>query len=506
MALVINTNISSLNAQRNVGKTSAGLETSIQRLSTGLRINSAKDDAAGLGIVDRMTSQIRGLNQAVRNANDAVSLSQTAEGAMQESTNILQRMRELSVQSANDSNSGADRVNIQKEISALSSELNRIASQTTFNGNNILDGTFTGKQFQVGSNANETISVTLGNFSASSMGAFQSSSILNIGDFTAAAANAATDTNGVTADTITIAGKSSIDIADDATAAEIAAQFTAVSDTTGVSASASTSVDVGFVAGGAGLNDNISFDLSAVDSSGNAQGSVQTINYTIASTTDYSGLRDAINAVSNSTGISATLNSIGGSLTLSNAEGHNISIDNVLGGADGAAVLGAGATVTTGAFLPTATLSNATNTVAALDGIVVGGQVSMNATSGFSITDIDATDFAAADITASLSSVADVDVSTRAGANNALEVLDKALRTVSDSRSDIGAIQNRLEFTISNLSNVSENVSAARSRIQDTDFAAETANLTRNQILQQAGIAMLSQANSAPQSVLALLQ
>ena len=194
MALVINTNVSSLNAQRNLSNTNVGLETSIQRLSTGLRINSAKDDAAGLGIVDRMTSQIRGLNQAVRNANDAVSLSQTAEGAMQSSTDILQRMRELAVQSANDSNSGADRVNIQKEITQMSSELNRISSQTTFNGNNILDGTFTGKQFQVGANANETISVTLGNFSASSMGAHQSNSLLNVGAISAAAD---TDTNNV---------------------------------------------------------------------------------------------------------------------------------------------------------------------------------------------------------------------------------------------------------------------------------------------------------------------
>lgn len=505
MGLVINTNMMSLNAQRNVNNTNADLATSLQRLSTGLRINSAKDDAAGLGIVDRMTSQIRGLNQAVRNANDAVSLSQTAEGAMQESSNILQRMRELAVQSANDSNSGADRVNIQKEIAQLSSELNRIASQTTFNGNNILDGTFTAKQFQVGSNANETISVTLGNYSANSMGAYQSTSILNVGDLTAAASTA-TDVNGVAADTINISGISNIDIDVNSTAAEIAAKFMTVSNDTGVTASASTSIDIAFGAGVA-LNDNISFDLAAVDGSGNVQGSTQSVSYLVTSTSDYSGLRDAINAVSATTGISATLNTTAGSLTLTNSDGHNIFIDTVVGQTAGDAVLGVGATTTTGSFSATATLSDATVTTTNLDNIAIAGQVSMSATSAYTISDITGTTFSTgATLTASLSDVASVDVSTREGSNSALDVIDKALRTVSDSRADLGAIQNRLEFTISNLSNISENVSAARSRIQDTDFAAETANLTRSQILQQAGIAMLAQANAMPQSVLSLLQ
>jgi flagellin len=501
MALVINTNISSLNAQRNVGRTSAGLETSIQRLSTGLRINSAKDDAAGLGIVDRMTSQIRGLNQAVRNANDAVSLSQTAEGAMQESTNILQRMRELSIQSANDSNSGADRVNIQKEISALSSELNRISAQTTFNGNKILDGTFNAKQFQVGSNANETISVTLGNFSANSMGAYQSTSILNVG---AISATTDADTNNVVGDTVTVTGAAASDVtyANDASAAEIAQAFQAVSDTTEVTASATTTADIKY-AGGVAVGETVSFELSAVDGSAVAQGSVKTISHTLTSTTDYSGLRDAINAETNSTGIAASLNSSSGALTLTNADGHNIFINAVSNGTADDAVLSVGATATT--FTATATLTNDTTTATNTDAVSIGGQVVLSGSSGFSVTGVVPT-FAAADLSASLTSVADVDVSTRAGANTALEVIDKALRTVSDSRADLGAIQNRLEFTISNLSNVSENVSAARSRIQDTDFAAETANLTRSQILQQAGIAMLSQANAAPQAVLSLLQ
>ncbi len=502
MALVINTNVSSLNAQRNLSNTNVGLETSIQRLSTGLRINSAKDDAAGLGIVDRMTSQIRGLNQAVRNANDAVSLSQTAEGAMQSSTDILQRMRELAVQSANDSNSGADRVNIQKEITQMSSELNRISSQTTFNGNNILDGTFTGKQFQVGANANETISVTLGNFSASSMGAHQSNSLLNVGAISAAAD---TDTNNVVGDTLTVAGAATSDVtyAGDATAAEIAAKFQAVSNTTGVTATASTSADIQF-GGGVTAAETVTFNLSSVDGSGAVQGTAVTISHTVTDTTDYSGLRDAINAESNRTGISASLNNASGALTLSNADGHNINITDVSTGTDDEAVFLVGATADT--FTTATTLSNNSTTGANTDTVSIGGQVSFSSAAAYNMTGLVATFHSATSLAGTLSSVADVDVSTRAGSNNALEVIDQALRNVSDSRADLGAIQNRLEFTISNLSNISENVSAARSRVQDTDFAAETANLTRNQIMQQAGIAMLSQANSAPQAVLSLLQ
>jgi flagellin len=504
MALVINTNIMSLNAQRNVTNTNNDLATSLQRLSTGLRINSAKDDAAGLGIVDRMTSQIRGMNQAMRNANDAISLSQTAEGAMQESSNILQRMRELSVQSANDSNSTADRGNIQKEITQLQSELNRIASTTTFNGNNILDGTFSGAKFHVGSNANETISVTIGNLSANSMGAYQSTSLANVGTITAASDFTATDLNNVAAATMTVTGLASSDVtyAANASAAEIAQGIENVKADTGVSASASTSVDIDYAAAVA-VGEAVSFDLSAVNGAGTAQGSTVNISHTLTSTTDLSGLRDAVNAESTRTGVSASLNTAAGTITLTNSDGHNIFINSVSNGTADDAVLSVGATAAT--FVSTATLSNDDTTAANTDAVVVGGQVSTNSSSSFTVTGTVPT-FAAADLTGSLTSVADVDVSTQAGSNTALTVLDEALRNVSDARADLSAVQNRLEFTISNLGSVAENVTAARSRVQDADFAAETANLARSQILQQAGVAMLAQANSAPQSVLALLQ
>lgn len=501
MALVINTNLSSLNAQRNLGKSSAALSTSIQRLSTGMRINSAKDDAAGLGIVDRMTSQIRGLNQASRNANDAISLSQTAEGAMQESSNIMQRMRELAIQSANDTNSSADRANLQKEMTQLTSELSRIASTTTFNGNAILDGTFASQSFHVGSNANETVSVSISNLSATAMGAHQTTSILNVG---AIAGTTDADTNGVAGDTITITGAASNDVtyAANATAAEIAQGIQAVSGVTEVTATANTTADIMYAAGVI-VGETVSFELSAVDGSAVAQGSVATISHTLTSTTDYSGLRDAINAESTSTGISATLNTAAGSLTLTNTDGHNVFLNAVSNGTADDAVLDVGATA--GTFASSQTLTNDTTTAANVDAVSVGGQVSMSSSGAFTATGVVAT-FAAADLASSLSSVAAIDISTQAGSNAALSVLDQGLRTVSDARADLGAIQNRLEFTISNLDSVAEGVSGARSRIQDTDFAAETANLTRNQILQQAGIAMLSQANSAPQAVLSLLQ
>ena len=490
MALVINTNIMSLNAQRNVSNTNNDLATSLQRLSTGLRINSAKDDAAGLGIVDRMTSQIRGLNQAMRNANDAISLSQTAEGAMQESSNILQRMRELSVQSANDSNSAADRGNIQKEITQLQSELNRIASTTTFNGNNILDGTFTAAKFQVGSNANETISVSIGNLSATSMGAYQGSSIANVGVAVATAGVLAG--NNTVGDTVTLngnVGSSDITYANDATAKDIAALISAKEGTTGVSASATTSAD--FVYDGAvSAGDTITFNLAATDSTGAATGTSKNISYTLASATDYSGMRDAINAESASTGVTAAINTAG-TLTLSNADGDDISIDTVTND-----ILADVATLSLGGIVLVENGNDSTS---------IGGQVSLSSSSTFTVTGTVAS-FAAADIAGTLNSVASVDVSTQTGSNSALQVLDEALRYVSDSRADLGAVQNRLEFTLSNLGSVAENVTAARSRVQDADFAVETANLTRSQILQQAGIAMLAQANAAPQSVLALLQ
>lgn len=487
MAMVINTNIMSLNSQRSLSQSGSSIQTAMQRLSSGLRINSAKDDAAGLGIVDRMTSQIRGLNQAVRNAGDAISLSQVAEGAMAEATNIIQRMRELSIQSANDSNSSADRVNLQKEVSQLQQELNRIASTTTFNGKNLLDGTFTAQKFHVGSNANETVSVSVASTHSTDLGAYQLSGGTMANSSVGAAVTA--NTNAGDANGLTISGSlgsaSTSVIAAGATARTVAEKVNAISSSTGVEASARTVATI----------DNLSSNtagetLSFTIGNNNADNPVTAdISVAITDVSDLSDLASAINAVAGSTGITATATA--GSVELINEDGDDIHIT-------------AYAVTTVDATMD---LTGANGTAAALDETgavsgIVGGEVTFNSSSSFSV-EAGATIH---DASVAFSNVASVDIGTQTGANTALDILDGALRLISDSRADLGAIQNRMESTIANLTSVSENVSAARSRVQDADFAAETAALTRAQILQQAGVAMLAQANAQPQTVLSLLQ
>lgn len=494
MAMVINTNVMSLTTQRSLTDTQSSLATSMERLSTGLRINSAKDDAAGLGIVDRMTSQIRGLDQAVRNAGDAISLSQTAEGAMAEASDILQRMRELAIQSANDSNSSADRANLQKEVAQLQQELNRMADTTTFNGKNILDGSFSAQKFHVGANANETISVTVGSIRATSMGNQGVNANTHVGGALTAAADA-TGGNNVAAQNLTISGTASsgaLAVSADDAASDIASLVNGATATTGVSATASNSV----VIDGLSLAGTVSFELSSSNSSGTV-GSAITVSAAIT-TTDYSALADAVNAVSASTGVSAVLAADSQSITLENTTGDDINVVNFVHSGDAAETIDVGGVTLTGPTGGTAT---------ATDSIAVGGTLEFSSAGTFVVaTDTGTTVMGAASTSSTLSSVADVDISTQSGSNDALSVLDQALRSISDARADLGAIQNRLESTIANLSSISENVSAARSQVQDADFAAETSNLTKTQILQQAGVAMLTQANAQPQLVLSLLQ
>ncbi|QBQ54613.1 flagellin [Nitrosococcus wardiae] len=484
MPQIMNTNIMSLNAQRNLDRSQSALQTSLQRLSSGLRINSAKDDAAGLAITDRMNSQIRGLNQAVRNANDAISVTQTAEGAMTEATNILQRMRELAVQSANDTNSSADRVNLQKEVSQLQTELNRIADTTSFNGKTLLDGSFTGQKFQVGDKVNQTINFSINSTRATDIGEHQGSSNTNVGALTLAADT--TGDNGVAAQSVILngaIGSETVTLAGGETAQAIADLVNGQSGTTGVTATAQTSVTLDNAADG-----TIAFTLQ---SSGGTAASISAG----VTTTDLTNLADAINAQSAETGVTATLSENRDAITLENTDGEDILISD-------AANTGAGAGAVAFAVGAQNLIQDDGN--GETDSLVVGGQVDFQSDKSFTVTG-DATVLAGTSIASSLSSVAQVDISTQSGSNSALSVLDKALGSISTQRADLGALQNRFESTISNLESVSENVSAARSRIRDADFAAETAELTRNQILQQAGTAMLAQANSLPQNVLSLL-
>jgi flagellin len=497
MASVINTNVMSLNAQRNLAKSGQALATSMQRLSSGLRINSAKDDAAGLAITDRMTSQIRGLNQAVRNANDGISLAQTAEGSMQESSNILQRMRELAIQSANDSNSDSDRANIQKEVVQLQNEINRISEQTSFNGKNILDGSFSSAKFQVGAFADQSISVSIGSTSGATMGAqvmASSKTLDHVGTASSALTTATTITNGVAADTLTVSGglgNDTVTVAQHMSAKQIASAINDKSGTTGVTATATNSVDISAVAVG-----TVQFTLSS-EQSQSVTGSAASISAVITDANDLTALRDAINAESAKTGITAEMSISGNTITLSNS-GEDIVIEDA-SNADGADTV-----MTVGTVVLDDDEGTLDTTVNA--STIFGGKVALSGSTSFTVAQTNTDVFTATSTGSNLNSVSDISVATQSGANSALNVIDQALSFISDARADLGAVQNRLESTISNLSNISENVSAARSRVQDADFALETANLTRAQILQQAGTAMLSQANSSPQSVLSLLQ
>jgi len=464
----------SLNAQRNLSTSGMGLATSLQRLSSGLRINSAKDDAAGLAISERFTSQIRGLNQAARNASDGISLTQTAEGAMGETSNLLQRMRELAVQSANSTNSTSDRQALQGEVTQLVAEINRISSSTEFNGQRIIDGSFSNASFQVGANANQTITFAIGSLKASSIGGIATATGTEV---TAAASTDLTIAVGGGAATSIASSAGFTGAANGQDATSAYAKAAAINDAGigGLSVTASTAgtQTVGGIGGTAADTYNLTINGVAIYT-----------NQDVATALTNSQLRDAINGVSNQTGVIASLN--GGDMTLTAADGRNITVTEsgtgFTAGTDGL-------TVTAGAF---AAAKRGTLSVSALSTIDIGGTV---ATVGLN-----------AAIARDALGVDSISISTSAGAQAAILRLDAALGSVSTNRASMGALQSRFTSAITSLQTTSENLSAARSRIMDTDFAAETANLTKSQILQQAGTAMVAQANSIPQNVLSLLR
>jgi flagellin len=472
MALTINTNVSSLNAQRNLSKSQGDLATAMERLSSGLRINSAKDDAAGLAISDRMTSQIRGLNQATRNANDGISLAQTAEGAMQESTNILQRIRELSVQAANATNSASDRASLQAEVDQLVSELDRIATSTTFNGLTILDGTYSAQQFQVGPNAGDTIGFGITGVRADGIGHLATATGTAV---TAAPAADLTITMGEDGTAKSISSSTNFAVTDDTyrDGTSAYAKAAAIDDAGifGLIVSAKTTV-IGPTASVAITTGTLAVQINGVD---------YTAPFDTDAPTTKANLADAIN--SGDSGITASFT--GGKFTLTSADGQNIAIAATTAGTvDAAADFGGAAT------------NRGTLTLTGSDAITIGGTV---ATVGFDAT----TASIAVDTSKGVNSI---DITSLAGANEAMLRTDAALSTIDSSRGKLGAIQNRFESTISNLQNVAENLTAARSRIRDADIAQETSEMTKNNILQQAGVSILTQANQTPQLALSLLQ
>ena len=491
MASVINTNVPSLNSQRNLSTSQAQLNTSIQRLSSGMRINSAKDDAAGLAISDRMQSQIKGMTQATRNANDGVSMAQTAEGALASSGDILQRIRELAVQSSNSSNSASDRKALQTEVTQLTSELNRIANTTEFNGQKLMDGSMGTANFQVGANAGQLISMTGSNFTTSTYG----NNRLDASSMQAVAGAS----NGVTTGTMTIngsQGSEDITVADDATAKAVAAQINKISGDTGVTASAKTEAQLLATAG-----KSYTFELT----SDNTKEAVS-VSFSVGEKTDADGYAAAIsafNAQSAKTGVTASYDPQGtGGIKLTHADGNDIKLKNVSpAAADAEATLG-----TYGADgKPLAAAAIATET----DGATAAGRLILDSEKSFSVVDgsgFDLDNAAASNGSSKLNSVADLDIGTFEGAQLAIKTADAALASVNSQRAEYGALQSRFESAISNLGSSTENLSASRSRIVDTDFAAETAKMTRGQILQQAGTSMLAQANSLPNGVLSLLR
>ncbi len=489
MASTINTNVASLTAQRNLGISQNSLNTSIQRLSSGLRINSAKDDAAGLAISERFTSQIRGLNQAVRNANDGISMAQTAEGALKASGDILQRVRELSVQSANATNSASDRKAIQAEVGQLLSELDRISVTTEFNGQKLLDGSFGSATFQVGANANQTITATTANFRTTVYGAQLSASASVQATATAPASGAATViVNGLQSKTV------NVDASD--TAAKIAAAVNAVADTTGVTASARNVTELKLTTFG-------SFALAV---KGDDTTTASTITFNATDAKDLAGAVKAFNDVSSKTGITAKVNASGDGILLINDSGANIDIANNSATGQGALTMASLDAAATAAATDGSLKFVATPLAVAANGGtgVSRGTVEFSSDKGFSLGGSSA--FIGAGGPSTLNSVNTIDVSTVEGSTKALKIIDSALAAVNGQRANFGALQSRFETTIANLNVSSENMSASRGRIQDADFAAETANLSRTQILQQAGTAMVAQANQIPQGVLSLLK
>jgi len=482
MASVINTNIASLNSQRNLSTSQASLNTSIQRLSSGLRINSAKDDAAGLAISDRMSSQIRGMNQATRNANDGVSMAQTAEGALSNSGDILQRVRELAVQSSNASNSASDRKALQTEVTQLTSELQRIADTTSFNGQKLLDGSMGTANFQVGANANELISMGGSNFNTTTYGN-------NRVDVSALQATATANMTGGAIVVSGASGSKTFTADANSNAKAIAAGINGISGDTGVTASAKTEALLKPAAGKSFTLEVKSDNTDAVKVAFSAG--------TGTKAEDFAAGIAAFNAQSAKTGITASYDSKNQGIKLTNANGNDIQVTNSSVAAADSVTLGTydkdGEAIAGGQAAAGGASAMA----------VAKGRVIMDSDKSFSVTDASGWDL---DGASQLKSVSNLDISSFDGAQQAIKIADAALASVNSKRAEYGALQSRFDSAISSLSSSTENLSASRSRIVDTDFAAETANMTRGQILQQAGTSMLAQANSLPNGVLSLLR
>jgi len=499
MSSVINTNISALAAQGSLRKTAISSDTSMERLSTGIRINSAKDDAAGLAISTRMTANIRGMAAAIRNSNDGISLTQTAEGSLSAIQDNLQRIRELAVQSANSGNSLSDRASMNLEAQQLISEIDRVAVNSAFNGSKLLDGTYQNQDFQVGAgnNSDDRIRISISSAKASSLG--------TVGSTTSSATSTGP---GVTSSSALAAGDLSINgyaiapsVSDGvsfaqstASAISKAAAINASSSLTGVTAQANSQTF-----SSAALTDTTGAIVSAGDIVINGIDIGGLATFTADATNGVAKRRDqligAINAKTGQTGVSAAASATAGMINFTAADGRNVTI-TTKASVTGLAGLATG-TATTQAALTLTSVNGSAIALTGANGIAaVGYTASATGTATPTLSTTTVTGL----------TVSAVDLTSQSGSQRALGILDSAIDTVTNSRANLGAYQNRFAAAISNLENTSTNLQASRSRILDTDYAKETTNLAKSQIVQQAATAMLAQANQSAQSVLALLK
>ncbi len=468
MSLTINTNISALTAQRNLTNSQSAMAQAIQRLSTGLRINGAADDAAGMAISDRLTAQVNGLNQAVRNANDGVSALQTADGSLNAVSNLLQRARELAVQSANDSNSAGDRASLNSEVSNILSELDRLATTVSFNNRKLLDGSYQNAQFQIGANSGETVSFSIASVNTADLGAkVETGGAVSSTALAGLTTSSTLTVNGVA---VTVGPASTIDdVINSVNLRQGDTKATAIKNTETIVQ------DSGFIA------------LTTA-------GAVQTLTINGVSIALSTGNADAnssfiatVNGVSNQTGVVVATNSVG--LTFTRASGGDISfLETSASVGVGSVVASTAARTFDAGFTLSVDLANSLTVVSSTVGTNLGFTSSLIALGTTS------------------KQINGLNISNVSGSNDAIQTIDFALSQLNGIRGDIGAVQNRFVSAISSLSVASENLSAARSRIQDADVAQETANLTKNQILIQAGVAVLAQANQLPSVALSLLK
>ncbi len=548
MALSVNTNITSLGVQKNLNKAADALSTSMNRLSSGLKINSAKDDAAGMQIANRLGNQVKGLNVAIANANNGVSIAQTAEGAMQESTNTLQRLRELALQASNGDKSDADRVSLQQEFTAKVGELTRTANTTTFGGRNLLDGSFNNVAFQIGADANQTISFGMTDISATGLKGSYSEAKTNGADMAGltatsigSAVNASvTGTVAVkpTGDISVKINGTDVALAKDATAADMAK---AINDAgiSGVSASADTAGKITLKSANADLvveGTDGAKALGVAEATTKAEDSLVpagtiTVNGEDLKIVGTEKVSDVVTSIASMAGIaSAKLNN--GRIEITSKDGSDVALSNKTSGALSALGLAPG---TSQAKLQADTSislngvevkfkkgDTADAIVSSINSASTGVTASKNsdgtlalfadkdiviadgsAGGGLKALGLDAGKTAAVTLE---TTVSDLSVLTAASAQQAIQALDGAMQQIDSQRSQLGAVQNRFSSTVSNLQSIAQNSTAAKGRVEDADFAAETAELTKQQTLQQASTAILSQANQLPSSVLKLLQ